>query len=366
MELPSYKEPRKTSTSSNSRRKGRKTIFNINSTNIDANRLDLRRDPTNNYVAPRFVSGKITHTKPKFLNATGTPERERRMAANREHKNNYSVSAWRKKKTTIYKNNRPNTFQTFRSVDEDRIPFRPINNNSQIEADSQPFLYEVNTEDFLPQVSSTPFCAPKTNDLVDEEESQADQYLSSDDSDEFLPEEENLENQTPDDTQILMQSKKSSGPKTLSKRRFNPHTTVQLMQDSCYVEELPNVNHTIDETPTTIIENPNEWHPDMISEKMTMASIEEKDNNNDIFKDEEERDILAEIEAYKVKFQDVTGNTIYITRKIPNVELMLEEFKEGNSQYSMDDILGTWDCLIPCMDKVIEREANKKKGQTEE
>merc|ERR1712066_1008591 len=109
-----------------------------------------------------------------------------------------------------------------------------------------------------------------------------------------------------------MQSKKSSGPKTLSKRRFNPHTTVQLMQDSCYTEELPNIESTLDATSndetttgTTINEN-REWHPGM--EKLTMADIEEKEANNDVFVDEEDRDILEEIEAYKVKLQDVTGN----------------------------------------------------------
>jgi len=67
--------------------------------------------------------------------------------------------------------------------------------------------------------------------------------------------------------------------------------------------------------------------------------------------EEEERDIRAELELVKSKLENVAGSHIYLTRKIPKIETMLEQ----TEIFSANDVLGAWDVLLSAIQKVLDR-----------
>lgn len=67
--------------------------------------------------------------------------------------------------------------------------------------------------------------------------------------------------------------------------------------------------------------------------------------------EEEERDIRAELELVKSKLENVTGSHIYLTRKIPKIETMLEQ----TDIFTTNDVLGAWDVLLSAIQKVLDK-----------
>jgi len=350
MELPSYKPKSKPTTASSTantsqnHRKCRKSIFAISSSNIDANKLDLRKNRKKQSMSNHtFRTGQIRYDQPIYLNQTNTPERERRMAAKREHQNNYSASAWRNKDKFGYDYSRPRTFQTFRNLDMDRIPFKPINNNdNSIDVHDDTFQFG----DFhdQPKISSTPFVRPGDKSSTSKRCSETNMLIeeNTDDLLESLAEKENAQYGI---------------------------NNIQIQNDETD-DQTTETFDTIIERKEPSVEKPSaEWNPEMISEKLSIKDLapsepeeQERDPNSSLLEEDKDRDILMEMENYTSRLENIRGNQMFLHRKFPQIRGMIEDLEKNKekSMYRWDDILGAWNNVTIEMDKAINREVTEK------
>ena len=118
------------------KRISRKSIFAINQANIDTNKMNLRNSVSTNSKSTGFKTGKITHEKPVYLNAMGTPERLEKMRIKKEHQNNYRTDSWKYERES-YNNGygmgssfgRRYGFPVSDNLDE--VPFTPIQTDNR-------------------------------------------------------------------------------------------------------------------------------------------------------------------------------------------------------------------------------------------
>jgi len=109
-------------------------------------------------------------------------------------------------------------------------------------------------------------------------------------------------------------------------------------------------------------ENVEEW---MISDAekfipapLALNPLQEAQQHNDSVNegeetDDEDRDIPAEIKMVKEKLQGVVGSAVYLNRKIPNVENMMND-----PAFTIQDVMGSWDVLLVNIEKMIDRSKN--------
>lgn len=78
--------------------------------------------------------------------------------------------------------------------------------------------------------------------------------------------------------------------------------------------------------------------------------------------EEEARDIKAEIQTVKQKLVGVVGSSIYLNRKIPDVEKMLQ----NTELFSENDILGVWDMMLGPIEKMLEKSMERLSEEEDE
>lgn len=334
MDLPSYKPQSKPTAANTTKnhRKSRKSIFAISSTNNDAKNLDLRKNRKKQFNNT-FKTGQIRYDQPIYLHQTDTPEREKRMAEKREHQNKYSASAWRNKENFGYDYNRPRSFQTFRNLDMERIPFKPITNANISENNSEFGSFMKN-----PNMSSTPFIAGKSSSSRRMSETICLMEQNTDDVLEGLAEKNN----------------EKTIDRTARKSNFENET------------EFCSAAETLEPTA--------QWNPEMIKEKLSIRDLSEpeavsnNDPNSSLLEEDQNRDIIMEMENYTMKLENIRGKAMFLDRKFPKIRDMLSELEENQekSKYRRDDILGAWNNVVIEMDKVINRERNKSLAEIAE
>lgn len=111
-------------------------------------------------------------------------------------------------------------------------------------------------------------------------------------------------------------------------------------------EEKENLEEWIDNDAGKFVPEPLETNP-------LQEALEHNDSMNEEESDED-RDILEEIKMVKQKLVGIVGSAIYLNRKIPNVEKMMQQ----TELYTVQDVMGTWDVLCVNIEKMIERSKN--------